>query len=48
MRFADSVLKSGKLRASWGELGNQNVGSDYYPYLTPIERIEKELSYWRH
>lgn len=41
MRFADSVLKSGKLRASWGELGNQNVGSDYYPYLTPIERIEK-------
>ena len=41
MKFASPVLKSGKIRASWGELGNQNVGSDYYPYLTPIERIEK-------
>lgn len=41
MKFADTVLASGKFRASWGELGNQNVGSNYYPYLTPIERIEK-------
>lgn len=40
MRFAESVLNAGKLRASWGELGNQNVGSDYYPYLTPIESSE--------
>lgn len=41
MQFATPVLTSGKFRASWGELGNQNVGSDYYPYLTSIERIEK-------
>ncbi|MEG0559283.1 MAG: TonB-dependent receptor [Muribaculaceae bacterium] len=39
--FAKPALTSGKLRASWGELGNQNVGSDYYPYLTPIESVEK-------
>lgn len=41
MKFASPTLNSGKFRASWGELGNQNVGSNYYPYLTPIERIEK-------
>src|SRR3546814_6244 len=31
-----------KIRGSYGELGNQNVGSDgnYYPYLTAISRIE--------
>ena len=40
MQFAEPVLSSGKLRASWGELGNQNVGSDYYPYLTPIDSGE--------
>lgn len=39
MKFASSVLSSGKFRSSWGELGNQNVGSNYYPYLTPIERV---------
>ena len=40
MDWAKPVLTSGKLRASWGELGNQNVGN-YYPYLTPIERVVK-------
>lgn len=40
MDWAKPALTSGKLRASWGELGNQNVGN-YYPYLTPIERVEK-------
>ena len=40
MKWADAVLSAGKIRLSWGELGNQNVGS-YYPYLTPIERVEK-------
>ena len=40
MKWADTVLSAGKIRLSWGELGNQNVGS-YYPYLTPIERVEK-------
>lgn len=41
MKWATPALTSGKLRASWGELGNQNVGANYYPYLTPIERVEK-------
>ncbi|RIH62779.1 SusC/RagA family TonB-linked outer membrane protein [Mariniphaga sediminis] len=40
MSFAESFLTMGKLRASWGELGNQNVG-DYYPYLTSLELIDK-------
>ena len=40
MNFAKPTLTSGKLRISWGELGNQNVGN-YYPYLTPIERVDK-------
>lgn len=36
MNFASSVLSSGKLRASWGELGNQSISNNYYPYLSPI------------
>ena len=40
MNWTRPALSSGKLRASWGELGNQNVGN-YYPYITPIERVEK-------
>lgn len=39
LEWAKPALSSGKLRASWGELGNQNVGN-YYPYITPIERVE--------
>lgn len=31
MNFASSVLSSGKLRASWGELGNQSISNNYYP-----------------
>ena len=38
--WAKPVLTSGKIRASWGELGNQNVGN-YYPYITPIEQADK-------
>ncbi len=41
MDFSKDFLDSGKLRASWGELGNQNISSDYYPYLIEIERVEK-------
>lgn len=41
MKFLDPYMSLGKLRASWGELGNQNVGSSFYPYVTPIERVEK-------
>ncbi len=25
-----------KLRASWGKLGNQNIGSSYYPYISQL------------
>ncbi len=41
MRFLSPVLTMGKLRASWGELGNQNISDSYYPYLTEIERQTK-------
>lgn len=41
MDFSNSILNLGKLRASWGELGNQNIGGSYYPYLTEIERETK-------
>lgn len=41
MKFAEPVLQMAKLRASWGELGNQNVGDNYYPYLVAIESVDK-------
>lgn len=41
MEFAAPVLSLGKLRVSWGELGNQNISDSYYPYLTEIERVSK-------
>lgn len=41
MEFTDPVLSLGKLRVSWGELGNQNISNSYYPYLTEIERVSK-------
>lgn len=41
MSFAEPVLQMAKLRASWGELGNQNVGGNYYPYLVAIESVDK-------
>ncbi len=41
MSFAEPVMQMGKLRASWGELGNQNVGDNYYPYLVAIESVDK-------
>lgn len=30
------VIKALKLRASWGKLGNQNLGSSYYPFSEPL------------
>src|SRR5699024_2119473 len=36
------VFDNFKIRGSWGELGNQNIGSnsnrDYFPYLTVISQ----------
>lgn len=40
MDFSKSFLSMGKIRASWGELGNQDVG-DYFPYLTSLQLIDK-------
>tara|TARA_Y100001980_G_C14556914_1_gene353608 strand:- start:142770 stop:146180 length:3411 start_codon:yes stop_codon:yes gene_type:complete len=40
---ASSTLSNLKLRASWGQLGNQNI-SGYWPYLTVINQ-NNELSY---
>lgn len=33
------VLPLGKLRLSWGKLGNQYVGSGYYPYISSIDAV---------
>ena len=41
MEWTKPALTIGKIRASWGELGNQNISSNYYPYLTAIERQTK-------
>ncbi len=41
MSFTDPILQMAKLRASWGELGNQNVGDNFYPYLVAIESVDK-------
>ncbi|MDR3060662.1 MAG: TonB-dependent receptor [Dysgonamonadaceae bacterium] len=41
MEFTKPVLSIGKVRLSWGELGNQTLGSEYYPYLVEIERQDK-------
>lgn len=41
MEFATAVMDMGKLRASWGELGNQNVGSNYYPFVTVMQAVDK-------
>ncbi|WP_434533889.1 TonB-dependent receptor [Bacteroides sedimenti] len=41
MKFVKPVMDSGKIRVSWGELGNQNISDDYYPYLTAIEQVDK-------
>ncbi len=37
MSFAKPVLDNFKLRASWGMLGNQYVGSSEYPYLAVLK-----------
>lgn len=33
------VVPFGKIRLSWGQLGNQYVGSGYYPYITSIGNV---------
>ena len=38
------VVNNGKLRASWGEIGNDNVGSNRF--ISTISSIEAGKSYW--
>lgn len=45
MDFSRSVLDMGKVRASWGELGNQDLGQGYYPYLVEIGPVTGSSSY---
>ena len=33
----DSFLDDLKIRASWGKLGNQNIGGSYYPFTTQMK-----------
>lgn len=41
LRFIKPVVDLAKIRVSYGELGNQNVGAgDLYPYLTGITRVQ--------
>jgi TonB-linked SusC/RagA family outer membrane protein len=36
MKDLSPVLSFLKLRGSWGKLGNQNIGSSYYPFSEPL------------
>lgn len=38
-------IKNGKLRASWGMLGNQGIGSNYYEDHWGLENVEGERGY---
>ena len=44
MAFAKPLFNNIKLRASWGMLGNQYVGSSDYPYLSILEAYTSDLS----
>lgn len=36
MRNTSGVVNLLKVRGSWGKLGNQNIGSSYYPFAEPL------------
>lgn len=38
-------IKDGKFRASWGVLGNQNIGNFYYTNHYSVENVEGEVAY---
>ena len=44
MQFAKPVFDNIKIRASWGMLGNQDVGSSEYPYLSVLKSFNSEVS----
>ena len=45
MQPASDILKDGKLRFSWGMLGNQEVGSDYYHDMWNIRYSDGMIGY---
>lgn len=45
MESASRILKDGKLRFSWGMLGNQEVGSDLYHDMYNIEYVDGNIGY---
>ena len=44
MQFAKPIFDNIKIRASWGMLGNQYVGSSEYPYLSVLKSFNSEVS----
>lgn len=44
MDFSRELFDNIKLRASWGELGNQYVGTSNYPYLSVLEAYTSGIS----
>lgn len=44
MAFAKPVVDNIKIRASWGMLGNQYVGSTDYPYLSVLDEYTSGIS----
>ena len=36
MQSVKNILSEAKLRASYGQLGNQNIGTSYYPFMTEL------------
>jgi TonB-linked SusC/RagA family outer membrane protein len=39
MDWSRDVLSSAKIRGSYGKLGNENLGGNYYPYLSLISSV---------
>lgn len=39
MDFIRPFVSSAKIRGSWGRLGNENTGSNYYPYLSVMQSV---------
>ncbi len=49
MQPASSILKNGKLRFSWGVLGNQGIGADLFQDHYSIEFVDNEVGYvWNY
>lgn len=49
MAPATKVLKNGKLRASWGVLGNQGISNNLYQDYYSIEYVDGQIGYvWKY